>query len=119
MSKNEEKKKTGEDLRQHYRIRYPIQERPQFECQGKKYPVIDVSERGLAILVDKKDGIGQFKLELTGRIAFKCGDAVTVSGKVLRSNPDSVIIVLRAGVPFATVMKEQRLIIKKYGSLGH
>lgn len=114
----EDKKKAGVDLRQHYRIRYPIHERPVFECLGKKYPIIDISEKGLAIQIMRTDGIAQSKVDLTGRVAFKCGDIITISGKILRAAPDSVIIVLKQGVPFATVMKEQRLILQKYGSLG-
>lgn len=117
-SKTDPKKKPGSEQRQHYRIRYPLFDRPTFECQGKKYPIIDISEQGLAFAVPNRSAARSFTPPLTGRIVLKSGDAVTVSGKILRSSDDTVILLLKQGVPYALVMKEQRFLLQKYGQLG-
>ena len=110
-------KKPDTQNRKHFRVKYPFTDRPKFECQGKKYEIIDVSEQGLAFHIDPKDGITQSKVPLHGRIHFKSGDTATVAGKILRTNEDSVIILLHITVPFATIMKEQRYMLQKYGKL--
>lgn len=112
----EDSKKKHQE-RKHYRIRYPVAERARFECQGKKYEVLDVSEQGLAFRIDANDPIRQSKIPLHGRILFRAGDAATVAGKILRYNEDSLILLLHIGVPYSVIMTEQRYLLKKYGHL--
>ncbi|MCX6123466.1 MAG: hypothetical protein NTV34_01755 [Proteobacteria bacterium] len=105
------------DQRQYYRIQYPVQERPFFECQGRKYLILDISEKGLAVRIDGADPITQSTAALTGKIAFKCGEIVTITGKVLRFENGILILTLQPGVPYAIVMKEQRFLLQRYGHL--
>ncbi len=118
-SKDSKTKSTSsnEDQRQHYRIRYPLQERPAFECMGKKYMILDVSEKGLAFRIEEKDPITKATSELKGRIAFKSGDVVNIAGKILRHADNTVILIMQTGIPLAVMMKEQRFLIQKYGQI--
>lgn len=113
---NAGKPKNNSNDRAHYRICYPLSNRPVFEAHGKKHPVIDVSEQGLAISV-ADDGIKHATQAITGRIHFLDGDVITVTGKVLRHDTKSVILLLSAGVPLPIIMKEQRFLLQKFGNL--
>lgn len=114
----EKKEKTGQEQREHYRIRYPVEERPTFECQGRQYEVIDLSEKGLAFRRGAQDSIAQTPGLLKGRILFKSGEFAAITGKVLRHTEDTVILILQIGVPLSIIMKEQRQLLQRFGQLG-
>jgi hypothetical protein len=114
----EKEKKDGREQRQHYRIHYPLEERPWFEHQKKKYAVVDVSEKGLAFKYERGDPITTITKPITGQLTFKAGDTVSIAGKILRFSEDTVIMQLSTGIPLAIIMKEQRFLLQKYGHLG-
>jgi ribosomal protein L27 len=94
-----------------------MEDKPLFETRGKSYGVIDISEQGLAINIEAGDTITNVKASITGKIIFKDKETVTVTGKILRFTKDQVIFVLQQGVPLQTVMKQQRILLQKYGKL--
>ena len=100
--------------RQHFRIEYPIPDRPKVEIDGKLYPVLDLSEKGLKLL-----GGPRFKPKTTtkihGKVYFHDKTMCHVIGVVLRVNDDeSVVLKLSDGVPLPKIMDEQRQLIRKY-----
>jgi hypothetical protein len=117
MSEKDKDRPTNEQ-RKHYRITYPDRLNPKLEWQNSVYKVIDVSEGGVAVAIKNGDPISKAVGQITARIQFLCGDSVTVSGNILRSRQDTVILMFKQGVPLPTVMKEQRYLLQKFGNLG-
>ena len=109
--------KTHENSRAHYRLVYPVGDRPTFTCLGQTMEVIDVSERGLAVTSPQQSLVSKSETQLNGKIVFSDGDSVAVTGKVLRTTGDTVILLLSKGVPLPIIIKQQRLMIQKYGTL--
>ncbi len=116
MSSSDDKK--WEQQRRHFRIRFPDAEKPTFECKGKKYLIVDVSEQGLAIHITPGDSLTKVTAELKGTITFKDGETVAITCKILRCHPEHIIFNLMSGVPLATIMRQQRILLQKFGNLN-
>ena len=93
--------------RQLYRVVYPLSERPTFEVGRFVYEVVDCSERGLRYEVrDRRmPTVGS---ALAGRISFRRGDEIEVTGAVIRARDGMVVLELDPAIPFADIMAEQR-----------
>ncbi len=93
--------------RQLYRVVYPLSERPTFEVGRFVYEVVDCSERGLRYEVrDRRmPAVGS---ALAGRISFRRGDEIEVTGEVIRAHDGMVVLELDPAIPFADIMAEQR-----------
>jgi hypothetical protein len=105
--------------RRHFRISYTLSSRAVLIVAKKSFPILDVSEGGAAFEVAGADA-GQFEEGKTfrGQIKLLCDDVVAVAGKVLRRQDSKVILIFTQGVPLASVMKEQRFILQKFGRGG-
>ncbi len=102
-----------DNSRNYYRVEYPSGDRPSFECAGRSYEVIDVSEMGLRLAVSADDPWVENET-VVGTVTFRDNATCKVSGSVLRKTDDGIAIVLTEGVPLPRVLEEQRYLIKRY-----
>lgn len=79
--------------------------------------ILDASEQGLAVVRPANFVLARDQSAIQGKIAFQDGESVEVSGKVIRSGKDTISIILTKGIPYATIMNQQRQMLKKYGTL--
>ena len=103
----------SESRRAHYRVTYPIVERPVFEVDGATYQVVQCSERGLRYEVSN-GGIPAVGDEVRGTIRFRRGSTVQVTGEVTRAEGGEVVLVLhQRGIPFSDMLLEQQYLRSK------
>jgi PilZ domain len=99
--------------RAHFRIEYPIRERPTFTVGKAVYSVVDCSERGLRFaMAGELPALGT---RIAGRLRFSRGDELLLEGEVVRLHEQSVAILLAgAGIELRTIFDEQRYLRKRY-----
>ena len=101
--------------RNHFRVRYPPDDRPKLVAGNVTCGVVDVSEFGGRFIYPAalKTFVGQ-PLEVC--ITFRDGETCNVAGAVLRLDPDYNFCILRLtkGIPLARIMGEQRYLLKRY-----
>lgn len=90
-----------------YRVVYPLVERPTFEVGRYMYEVVDCSEKGLRYEVHdhRMPTVGS---EIGGRIVFRRGEELDVTGEVIRARDGVVVLALVPPLPFAEILEEQR-----------
>jgi len=101
--------------RGHYRLEYPVSDRPSVLVNGIQYEVVDVSEQGLKFRCNNSitpDKDTPFK----ANVFFKDGKSFDVSGTVIRYDPDQdqCVVLLTKGIPLAKMIEEQLILIRKY-----
>lgn len=102
-----------ESRRAHYRVTYPIAERPTFAIGRSTYEVLQCSERGLRYEVPDRR-FPTLGGELGGIIQFRRGARVEVAGEVTRAHGGEVVLFLRLqGIPFAEMLLEQQYLRSK------
>jgi len=102
-----------ESRRAHYRIAYPLVERPTFEVGRHTYEILECSERGLRYAAPDRR-VPELGSELGGRIQFRRGALVEVAGEVTRAHSGVVVLFLRMqGIPFSEILLEQRYLRSK------
>ena len=102
--------------RQSYRLVYPPSMRPLLiiEWAGSlpvrhvEYPVADISEGGLCFL---DDGTLAVIEEFSGRLVFKQGSSMGISGRIVRRDGDRISIKLHHNLAWRTILEEQRSLI--------
>ena len=105
---------TDQDRRQDHRIRYPKAERPFFLCDGKSFPVIDLSARGVRYL-GSGSPLPPPYATINGILRFRRGNKVNIEAVVLRvQNEEVVLHLLKREIPFAVLMDEQRYLLLHY-----
>jgi hypothetical protein len=102
-----------ESRRAHYRVTYPIAERPSFEIGRKIYDVVQCSERGLRYEV-RDHRFPALGGEIGGIVQFRRGTRVEVAGEVTRAHSGEVVLFLRMqGIPFSEMLLEQQYLRSK------
>lgn len=100
--------------RAHYRLAYPIQERPLLVREDGEKEVVDISERGLRYRLSG-DPAPELGAAVSGLLALKRGIRVEVEGEVVRVQDGEVALHLKGrGIPFALVWAEQRWLRSRY-----
>lgn len=102
--------------RECYRVVYPLSMRPlliiewagSLPVRHMEYPVADISEGGLCFL---DDGTLATIEEFSGRLIFKQGTSMSISGKIVRRDGDRISIQLHRNLAWRTILKEQRNLI--------
>lgn len=104
--------------RTHYRIEYPVLDRPAFRAGDIEGLVNDCSETGVrvtvtgALPVDRTLGAGD---RLAGTIHFSRGEMVDVEGEVMRFENKMLILHLDAAtIPFGKIIREQWWLRSRY-----
>lgn len=99
--------------RNHYRVNYPLAERPSLDIGWTSFDVVECSEAGLRYELGERrpPAIGS---QIGGRLAFRSGEEIALVGDVVRIQDGFVALVLQPpGIPFAVVMHEQRYLRRK------
>ena len=102
--------------RQSFRLIYPPSMRPlliiewagSLPVRQMEYPVADISEGGLCFL---DDGTLAVIEEFSGRLVFKHGKSISISGRIVRRDGDRISIQLHRNLTWRTILKEQRDLI--------
>jgi hypothetical protein len=98
----------AESRRAHYRVTYPIAERPTLEIGQITYDIVQCSERGVRYEVPDRP-LPALGAELSGVIRFRRGAQVEVAGEVTRAHSGEVVLFLRLqGIPFSEMLLEQQ-----------
>lgn len=109
----ENKQYKGKNIREHYRIRYPISCRPRLIILNNEYETIDISERGIRFICKK---ISEFQagMELEVRVTFSNGEYLDLEGEILRTDEKVAVLHLSRRIPFKIIVAEQRYIKLNY-----
>ena len=103
--------------RSYYRIHYPLKERPVLELETGVHDVVDCSEAGLRY-VARGAGVPDIGAQIRGTLRFRRGAAFEVGGTVVRLQEGTVAVhLLRARIPLAAILDEQRYLRKHYPML--
>ncbi len=101
------------EKRLHYRVGYPKKERLSIYIGEQSFSVTDVSETGLKF-ISNNDYPVVIDDHISGTITFHSGESVDVAGTVLRVSESEVAVTLHKRVPFGTIIREQRYLMKNY-----
>ncbi|MEP3481544.1 MAG: PilZ domain-containing protein [Fuerstiella sp.] len=104
-----------------YRLRYPAAARPVVRINGLSYPVTELSEAGVRLLVDDDTSSG-LKGPLVGYLTFPDQETEVIEGEVARidrNHADQVeaILLLSQGVSLKRMISEQVRIRSDYLTL--
>ncbi len=108
----------SKNTRRHYRINYPTAEKAEAVWNGHKMFIRDLSESGVALIT--QDGIPNAENFKNHKIVIYMlnGFAHDTEADFMRmSESNEYIFILKDLVPYSEIMKEQRLLIDKYGTL--
>lgn len=105
-----------DNVRQHYRVVYPVAARPVFREFGARvdHPVADCSERGLRYLSAeaRTPPVGSM---IEGSIVFPEGTEVRVAGVVVRTRQSEVALHLTGEpIPFHVIIQQQRYLRQNF-----
>ena len=97
--------------REYYRLEYPLFFRPTLFFGDKKFDVLDVSECGVKF--HAKD-INSFMIgeKLDANLIFKDEDTHTCEGKIIRVDPNEVIVNLATPIPLHKIRSEHIFLIQ-------
>jgi hypothetical protein len=103
----------GASRRALFRVVYPFADRPVIEVGRHVHDVVDVSERGLRYEVHDRH-VPEIDALVYGLVKFKGSDEIGVTGSVIRTREGVVVLALEPpGIPFSTVLQEQRYLRSK------
>jgi hypothetical protein len=99
--------------RDHFRIPFPIGERPQLIVGAAEFEVIDLSERGARVIRNGKwpdDGNGPF----AATIRFRDGTTADVTAELHRLEADKLILRFGKQLSYSLIAAEQRRLLRLY-----
>lgn len=107
----------GRNRREHYRVSYPVTDRPRFVAGVVGGTVLDCSESGIRVAVDPlpDDVAIRVNERMLAEIRFGRGDELEVAGVCVRW--DGRILVLHLDsrpIPFRVILKEQWKLRQRY-----
>lgn len=109
-----------QNRREYFRLEYPIKARPYivFNNKKKKYPVIDISAKGLRFLANEDivelEWIPQMIVQ--GTLKLHCGPTLDIQAKVLYTIEDYVVIIFNKEFPLKIINDEHRYIINNFAT---
>ncbi len=103
----------NKQTRQYYRLRYPQEERPLVDALNHRFPVSEISEKGLRLLFSHQVEVIKW-MEFKGVVVFFNGKSFEVTGKVMRLDGRELVIQLSQGIDFKFIALEQIRIRKKF-----
>ncbi len=104
---------TGEQRRKHFRVEYPLVYRPRFTLNGNKFPVLDISEKGVRFVRTNKGWTPEVQ-RVKGAITFHDEQSYFLTGSIVRQEDNQVALYLDEGLPFKRVMAEQQYLIRRF-----
>jgi len=103
-----------EERRQYYRLAYPLEAAPGLMVAGHKYPVMDISERGIRFKSDFTRFFDTGEI-VRATLLFPEGESMEVTGFVLRLRKDEVVILLIKWIPYQKIQAEQISLRQRFG----
>jgi hypothetical protein len=103
-----QEKQNYSQLRQYYRIRYPLSYRPKVRTQvmGLEGDIVELSERGVRFICKGESILSEGShLEVT--ITFHDGDSFELKGEILKVTNKDVIVRFIDWLPLIRIIKEQ------------
>jgi len=94
------------ERRRYYRLRYPTSERPAVRINDREFPVAEISEKGIQILVPHECSTGQ-DASFSAVIQFRDGESIPIEGVVLRREKKFMVVELSKGIPMKRMLVEQ------------
>lgn len=100
--------------RAHFRLRYPDDARPLLCTEQGDFPICEISEGGLRIVLQAPEA--RLPERLQGLIELG-QERLAIEGRVLRRMGEELVLVLSQGVPLAVMLNEQRRLLRLYPRL--
>ncbi len=100
------------ERRQNFRLEYPPFARPMSVIQGKEFPVMDISDRGLK--VKTAPGMAFVEEEAVAMTVQLVDESLDLVGRVARVQDVSASIVLSVAIPLATLRAVERDLREKH-----
>ena len=115
---NPEPRSDASNRRNHYRVEYPVKDRPTLSARQWHGEVMDCSETGVRVHLPAAMP-GEANLvdgeRLTASIRFAQGDTIEVEGTVVRHAGTTLVLRLDvAQIPFSRIIREQRWLRARY-----
>ena len=99
--------------RAHYRIVYPLRDRPRLELGGGQHEVVDCSEGGLRFQMTS-GAPPELGAHVRAVVRFHEGREVVVEGPIVRVQGGHIALRLTRGIPLAVILAEQRYLLAHY-----
>ncbi|MBN1436355.1 MAG: PilZ domain-containing protein [Sedimentisphaerales bacterium] len=105
---------TSTQRRRHFRITYPESSRPWLITHSKRrFRIHDISEEGIRFLYRSADS-QTIPLVFGAKVMLLCGEEVSVSGKIIRMEPDLAVLQLEVGIPYKVIHNEELYLIRRF-----
>lgn len=104
------------EKRRHFRIKYPIPERPKFEVSGHTLVVVDLSESGIKI-IGNPNFRPKIRQTITGRLIFADQSTELLEGTVVRLVGDFIMLGLKKHISIDRLRVEADRLITRYGNV--
>ena len=92
--------------REFFRLKYPPTKRPTLKFRENELEIIDISEKGLKLLIDKQIDLGR---KIYGEAILLSGRSISVDGEVVWSGNTEVGL-LMALIPSSIIDEERRVL---------
>lgn len=100
--------------RAYFRLRYPEDARPLFVSADSEYQVCEISEGGMRLLWPQNSALPS---EYIAGLLNLPAESIMLEGRCLRLDESELVLVLSEGIPYPSMVAEQRRLIKKYPAL--
>jgi hypothetical protein len=110
-----QKRYEGEQRRCHYRLVYPITERPKLILllsQEEEYEIIDLSEDGVRFFYHPPRSFLLHQV-YHAKILFHEDETEEIEGKIFRIGKDTITLFLSRKIPYKRIVKEELHLKKK------
>lgn len=105
---------TVDSTRAHFRVAYPLAERPRLILDEAVHQILDCSESGFRYYAGAFDA-PQVGTALVGRVRFRRGAQLEVRGRVVWTSRGQVAVALTdTRIPLSIIYDEQRYLRKHY-----
>ena len=104
------KKGGNQEKRRYYRIEYPVSLRPILKIRKHEFEVVNISEKGVMFLADKKMRFGRW---MSGEVTFYDGQPIGIEGKIVRKHENNIGMFLTIKpIPYSRILSEQRFLAR-------
>lgn len=103
----------GIERRRYFRLAYPVADRPVCQIRDRQYPLVEISEEGMRLVVAQARGF-KANQELALTLQLHEGRNIHVVGEVHRMHDDQLVLKLNCAIPLSVIVAEQRYLLVKY-----
>ena len=106
----ENKADKGAEKRSCFRLQYDASEKPVFTVRQHEFEVVDVSENGIRLLAREPVRLVKW---VRGTLTFSEGDDYVLEGRIIWEKDGILGLQLITRLPYKTVLREQRKMLKR------